>query len=77
MAMIKKQLILEGLCCENCAAKIQNDICRLDGIKSAEINADTRLLSVEFDANMKTLILVQEITRIAVSHDEDIVVKEV
>lgn len=74
MATIKKQFVLEGLCCGNCAAKIQNDIRLLDGIKHAEVNADTTILSVEFDTDAETLI--KEITRIAVSHDEDIAVKE-
>lgn len=46
MANTKKQYILEGLCCGNCAAKIQTET------------------------------LVKDITRIAVSHDEDIFVKE-
>lgn len=74
MADIKKQFVLEGLCCGNCAAKIQNDIRLLDGIKHAEVNAGTAILSVEFDTDAETLI--KEITRIAVSHDEDIAVKE-
>ncbi|MFT4105171.1 MAG: cation transporter [Lacrimispora sp.] len=74
MAAIKKQFVLEGLCCGNCAAKIQNDIHLLEGIKHAEVNADTAVLSVEFDADAETLS--KEITRIAISHDEDIIVKE-
>lgn len=75
MAITRKQFILEGLCCGNCAAKIQNDIQLINGIKNAEVNVSTTLLSVEFD--MDTEALISEITRIAVSHDEDIRVKEV
>ncbi|MHB8061669.1 MAG: cation transporter [Ruminiclostridium sp.] len=71
---MKKQYILEGLCCGNCAAKIQKDISLLDGVKSASVNSDTTVLSVEFNGDAGTLV--KEITRIAVSHDEDIVVKE-
>ncbi len=75
MAINKKQYILEGLCCGNCAAKIQNDIRLLNGIKSAEVNADTGIISLELDTDIETLV--NDITNIAVSHDEDIVVKEI
>jgi Cation transport ATPase len=75
MAISKKQYLLEGLCCGNCAAKIQNDIRLLNGIKSAEVNADTGILSLELDTDIETLV--NDITNIAVSHDEDIVVKEI
>ena len=75
MAIGRKQYILEGLCCGNCAAKIQNDIRLLNGIKSAEVNAGTGILSLELDTDIETLV--NDITNIAVSHDEDIVVKEI
>ena len=74
MSIIKKQYVLEGLCCGNCAAKIQKDIQLLDGVKNAKVNMETTILSIEFDAGIETLL--KEITRIAASHDEDIVVKE-
>ncbi|MBE6831679.1 MAG: hypothetical protein E7519_15885 [Ruminococcaceae bacterium] len=75
MAISKKQYLLKGLCCGNCAAKIQNDIRLLNGIKNAEVNADTGILSLELDTDIETLV--NDITNIAVSHDEDIVVKEI
>ncbi len=74
MAALKKQYILEGLCCGNCAAKIEKDIRLLEGVKSAAVNPKNTLLLVEFDTD--TDALTKEITRIAVSHDEDILVKE-
>ena len=70
--MEKKQYVLEGLCCEHCAAKIQEDIRLINGVKSAKVEGGA--LSVEFDADPEALG--REIARIAVSHDEDIVVKE-
>lgn len=74
MSITKKQYILEGLCCENCAAKIQNDVQALEGVKSADVNADTTILSLEFEGDTDRIL--KDITRIAISHDEDIVVKE-
>lgn len=63
MAALRKQYLLEGLCCGNCAAKIEKDAGLLEVVKKATVDADADKLS-------------QEITRIAVSHDADIVVKE-
>lgn len=74
MAILKKQYILEGLCCGNCAAKIENDIRLLDGIKNVNIDTGTTTLSIEFDMDIETLT--NNITRITISHDEDIVVRE-
>lgn len=34
-AAIKKEFILEGLCCGNCAAKIERDVARVEGMASA------------------------------------------
>lgn len=75
METTKRQYVLEGLCCGDCAAKIQNDIRLLDGVKNADVNADTTVLSVEFDADTEALI--KDITRIAVFYDEDIVIREI
>ncbi len=74
MSTTKKQYILEGLCCENCAAKIQKDVQALEGVKSADINIDSTILSVEFNGAADRIL--KDITGIAVSHDEDITVKE-
>ncbi len=73
MTAQKKQYILEGLCCGNCAAKIEKDIRLLDGVKSATVNFATKSLLVEFETDADELTKV--ITHIAVSHDEDIIVK--
>lgn len=72
--MAKRQYLLEGLCCENCAAKIKNDIQALKNVKSADINVHTTILFVEFEGDTDSIL--KDITSIAISHDEDIVVKE-
>ncbi len=74
MSITKKQYILEGLCCGNCAAKIEKDVSLLEGVKLAKVNTKTTVLSVEFDADPEGLM--KEIVHITASHDEDIVVKE-
>jgi len=76
MSTIKKQYILEGLCCGNCAAKIEKDVSLLKGVKHAKVVTETTVLSVEFDADTDAEDLMKEIVRIAASHDEDVEVKE-
>lgn len=76
METIQKQYLLEGLCCGNCAAKIKKDVQLVSGVRNADINADTAILSVEIDSCSDLGKLSEEITRIAVEHDEDIIVQE-
>ncbi len=72
--MTTKQYLLEGLCCGNCASKIQKSVLTMEGVKNANINMDTLVLFVETEEDTKNIT--NEITAIAISHDEDIVVKE-
>ncbi len=74
MSTLKRNYILEGLCCGNCAAKIEKDARLLEGVKSVKVNTATTVLSIEYSEELTELT--EAITRIAVSHDEDIVVKE-
>lgn len=44
---MKKTFKLEGLCCANCAAKIENSIAGLDGIESVSLSFMTTRLTIE------------------------------
>ena len=44
---MKKIFRLEGLDCANCAAKIQEGICKLDGVSKATVNFLTTKLTIE------------------------------
>jgi len=46
---MKKTFKLEGLACASCAAKMEERIGKLDGVKSASINFVTTKLSIEGD----------------------------
>lgn len=48
--MIKKAK-LHGLCCANCAAKIEDKISSLDGVESATVNFLTEKLIMDVDEN--------------------------
>ncbi|KZL92051.1 heavy metal translocating P-type ATPase [Clostridium magnum] len=45
----KKELLLEGLCCGNCAAKIEREANKIDGVKSAMVDFISTKLTLEID----------------------------
>ena len=54
---MKKRFKLEGLECANCAAKMENAINKLDGVKEATVNFMTQKLVIEGeDEKMPTII---------------------
>lgn len=46
----KKELILEGLDCANCAMKIENGVKKIDGIATCSVNFVTKTLTLEAEA---------------------------
>lgn len=44
---MKAVLKLEGLCCANCAAKIENEVRKIKGIEDANLSFMTQKLSIE------------------------------
>lgn len=46
---MKKIYHLEGLCCANCANKIEEGINKLDGVRSATVNLFTTKMVIEGD----------------------------
>lgn len=58
---MKKKFKLQDLCCANCAAKMEDGIQKLQGVKSANINFMMQKLTVEaedeqFDDVMKEVV---------------------
>ena len=58
---MKKTYELEDLDCANCAAKIEDAISKLEGVKSANVNYIMQKMTVEaedaeFDAVMKKVV---------------------
>lgn len=46
---MRKIIKLEGLCCANCAAKIEAEVQKLDGVKSASLSFMTQRLTMEIE----------------------------
>ena len=71
---MKAVLKLEGLCCANCAAKIENAIQRIDGIEEANLSFMTQKLTIQAsDSEMERII--EEASRIAKRIEDEVVVK--
>lgn len=46
---MKKIIKLEGLCCANCAAKIEEGVKKLDGVNDASLSFMTQRLTIEIE----------------------------
>lgn len=44
---MRKIIKLEGLCCANCASKIETEVSKLAGVKSAALSFMTQRLTIE------------------------------
>jgi len=56
---MKKRYAIEDLCCANCAAKMEENIRKLDGVISANVNFLTQKLTLEAEEEHFDAILDQ------------------
>lgn len=54
---MKKVVKLEGLCCANCAAKIEEGIKKLEGVKEASLSFMTQRLTMEVEDGQADLVI--------------------
>lgn len=75
---LKKVILLEGLCCGNCAAKIERETNDLDGVKTAVVDFVSTKLTMEIDNPSKTNIIIEKIKEIVnrIEPDVNVVVLE-
>jgi Cd2+/Zn2+-exporting ATPase len=72
----KKELILEGLDCASCAAKIETKVKQIEGVKNASLNFVTKKLTLEFNNVLKSEDIVKKASMVAKSIESDIEVFE-
>lgn len=70
---MKAILKLENLCCANCAAKIEDQVQRIDGVESAGLSFMTQKLSIEA-AEDDIEDIVKEVSRIVKKIESDVTV---
>ncbi len=75
-ATIKKEFILEGLCCGNCAAKIERDTGRLAGVSAAAVDFVSKTLAIEIADHTKIHSIIAQADAIVKRHDPQVVISE-
>ncbi len=73
---IKKELILEGLCCANCASKIETRVNNLSGVNKASLNFINKVLTVEIDTLKNIPSVMEKTNKIINNIEPDIVITE-
>lgn len=54
---MKKIVKLDGLCCANCAAKIEEGVKKLEGVKDAALSFMTQRLTLEIEDGREDTVL--------------------
>lgn len=72
---MKKTYVLDGLCCANCAAKMEKGIAKLEGVESAAISFLAGKLVVE-TAGEVPADLIRQIEKVVKKVDSDVEVQE-
>ncbi len=68
---MKAVLKLEGLCCANCAAKIENEVKKIDGIEDASLSFMTQKLTIKAsDAEIERIV--DEASKIAKKIEDEV-----
>lgn len=71
---MKKKIILQGLDCANCAAKMENEISKLDGVESVSINLMTTKLIIDA-VDEKMQMIIESAEKIVKKYEPDVIFK--
>ncbi|MCO5388813.1 MAG: heavy metal translocating P-type ATPase [Desulfosporosinus sp.] len=74
--MAKKELILEGLDCANCAAKIEEQVKKVEGVSGASLNFVTKILTINMDSSGKQEDVLKQANQIINKLEPDVVIKD-
>ncbi|MDR0858844.1 MAG: cation transporter [Oscillospiraceae bacterium] len=72
---MKKSYKLDGLCCANCAAKIEREISALKGVIDANVNFMTTKLVFETALDADVDEIVTKAQKIVLKHEPGVVFK--
>jgi len=74
---IKRELILQGLCCANCAAKIERESRKIEGVQSAAVDFISTKLIMEIDNPSKQNNIIEKVKEIVKKIEPDVNVIEI
>lgn len=72
---MKKKFMLKGLGCASCASKMEDAICKLDGVSDATVNFMTSRLIIEGEEERMPSII-QQAEKIVKKLEPDVVIKK-
>ena len=70
--ILKKEILLEGLCCGNCAAKIERESNNINGVKSAAVDFIATKLIMEIEDSSKENNIIDEVKKIVKKIEPDV-----
>ncbi|VDN49257.1 Cd(II), Zn(II) and Co(II) exporter (ATPase) [Petrocella atlantisensis] len=73
---IKKELILEGLDCASCAAKIEDGVSKLDHVSLSSVNFVTKTLTIDVLHSGDIDLVMNDTTALVAKLEPDVIVKE-
>ncbi len=73
---VQKQFVLSGLHCANCAAKIERDVSRIEGIHTVSIDFTSQTLRAELDSASSPSAIADAIRAVVHRHEPSVEVKE-
>ena len=73
--IMKKTCKLTGLDCANCAAQLENEIQKIDGIESASISFMTERMVLEFNEENEKKIM-KKVKKVIKREEPDVEIKE-
>jgi Cd2+/Zn2+-exporting ATPase len=76
-AVIKKQFTLEGLCCPNCAAKIERGVGDIPGVNSAAVDFANQRLTMEIGGGREIDSIVTEAGSVIQKTESSIMMSEI
>lgn len=62
--IMKRELLLEGLDCSNCAMKIEDGVKKIDGVSACSVNFVTKMLSIETEKGLIDSVISEAKSRI-------------
>lgn len=73
---MKSKFKIKGLDCSNCAAELEREIQKLDGVESANISFMTQKMELEYDETRKEEII-QNVKKVIKKEEPDVTIEEV
>ncbi len=69
---MKKEILLKGLCCGNCATKIENDTKNLEGVNSAIVDFISTKLILDIEDSSNQISIIEDIRKIVKRYEPDV-----